>query len=85
MYDLAEGAEGEGLTETTMQIPPDYLQTTVPKPHWHVKDSISPANEKASLNAHGILQAKQNWAADFVNVCSMWCNYHIILQCTIKN
>lgn len=27
MYDLAEGAEGEGLTETTMQIPPDYLQT----------------------------------------------------------
>lgn len=33
MYVLAEGAEGEGLTENTMQIPPDYLQTTVPKPH----------------------------------------------------
>lgn len=46
---------------------------------------VPPANRKASLNAHSRLQAKQNRAADFVNVHLVWCNYHIILQGTIKN
>lgn len=84
-YNLAEGAEGECLTENTMQISSDYLQTNVPKPHCCEKHPIPPVNGKASLSTHCVLQAKQNWAADFVNMCSMWCNYHIILQCTIKN
>lgn len=59
-YDKAEGAEGGGLTENTMQISSDYLQINVPKPRCHAKHPIPPANGKASLSTHCTLQAKQN-------------------------
>lgn len=59
-YDLAEGAEGEGLTENTTQISSDYLQTNVPKPHCCEKHPVPPVNGKASLSTHCVLQAKQN-------------------------
>lgn len=59
-YDEAEGAEGGGLTENTMQISSDYLQINVPKPGCHAKHPIPLANGKASLSTHCTLQAKQN-------------------------
>lgn len=60
MYNLAEGAEGECLTENTTQISSDYLQTNVPKPRCCEKHPIPPVNGKASLSTHCVLQAKQN-------------------------
>lgn len=66
--------------QVSLQMPCSYLLVISKlKHHSTVSSRTFPSHQqiqKASWNVHIMLQAKQNWAAGFVNTYLVWCNDH---------